>query len=91
MSRLETTHFLLGLKEGEPVPELPTLICDVKGSIVGSSDPWPTEELHKVKEALEYRVKEWYKSDDIIDNLIYVMCIECIRMIRAEIRERVNP
>lgn len=90
MTNLQQMHQILGLKEDEPLPQLQNLVVEVKQSINGAADPWPTETLKKTKEAIEIRIKtwKWYSYSDVIDSCIYTMCLECIRLINLELKER---
>lgn len=88
MNNLEQMHKILGLKEDEKLPELQNLVVKVKQSINGASDPWSTEALKRTKEALEMRMTRWHYPSDVIDSCIYTMCLEAVRLINKELKER---
>lgn len=95
MTNLQKTAEILGLKDGEPVPELQNLVVDVKGSITGASDPMSTEDLIKIREVFLYRMENWHKPtgpqlEQVIDNCIYTMVSMGTSLIIRELDERVE-
>jgi hypothetical protein len=88
MTIYERTAKILGVEKGKETPTLPQLVLDVRMSVNGAADPWPSDALQSVQSLFKMRLEEWQQTRDTIDAAIWIMVAEALRLIETELAGR---